>query len=194
MSLTNVNLVDAFTGTVLSDAVLVGYEERRIYLPDTCLVWAGHVVNLQRCDEPLQSPLQVHTEYASLVKMLSEEIHESLMTEADFQKIITFPFFILTEGVGIKLESLRPSVFPYEISNSRIVSLSVFHTKEGIVPHKLVVPPDHNINVTRTLLEVLSSKIQEASHIFVSGVHPFLFKEDKTHVYMFEVPRVIPIE
>ena len=191
MSLINADIVDAFIGMPLSERVLVGYEERRIYLPDTCLVWIGHVVSLERRDESLQRPLQVHTEYAPLVNVLGEEIDESLMTDTDFEDIATFTFFILTEGVGIKVENSRPFVIPHETEDGTIVSLSVFHTKEGVVPHKLVAPSDHNIDISMTLLDIVSTKVRELD--FVYDVKPFLLqKDDERCVYMFEVPRVIP--
>ena len=196
MSLCNVHVVNAFTRQILCDQVLVGYEDRKIYLPKTCSSCVGHVVKLKHCMESIRYPIQVHSEYDAFVNLFTDStaLQEGVLneTDCDYDYILSCSFFILTEGVGIMVDENSPRFIPYEIDENNIASLSVFHTGEGIVPHTLIVPANHDLDIKTILQRIISKEVRNPDAF---KIHEILDrKDDEICVYIFMVPCVIPFD
>ena len=188
MALANVHIVDAHTGNILFQQVLVGYDRRRLFVPENIAEpLEGCVVHVEFSYEPLTSPVEVHSDFQAMVDTLGDELESTVLEEEELEKISRMTFCMLTKGIGIQITSPRPN-----ITTHGDAELSIFYTKEGFLPHRLIAPP--GIDVVNLLGKMLSSEL-DGVDAFFDDVKVVVEEERKmTNVYLLKLVRVIPMQ
>lgn len=195
MSLSFVDVLDTFSQRLVCEAVLVGYEDRRLYVPDSCAsTLLGHIVEIERHDGVPKFPAEVHEEYASLVDMVGEDLSEYLADDdnIDFRSMYSSRFFMLKGGLGIRIEHLEP-VFASLQEAGNEYTMSVFQTREGVVPHKLHVSDRRESEISEELVaRILQTRFPRANQEDVQDIElmPTHSRKNGT-TFEFHLPRVI---
>lgn len=196
MSLANVVLLDVYSSQPRCSSTLVGYDDRRIFVNEECggdIV--GRVVRVQYSDEELADPLRVHPVFEKTLDIFRDDLADSLMTIEEVAEISDMTFFMLTGGVGIKVENSVPSVVPLRTQSDDVVSLSLLDTREGIVPHTLMIPKGASVEISQVLFDVLSKQSPCVERDDAESIGA-LRDEDLGDICLYRllVPRVIPVD
>lgn len=201
MTLACVDILGTFSHNVMCEKVIVGYEDRRLYVPPSCAATTlGHVIEVEYCERELELPLEVHQEYQQVVDMFGDDVTEYLANEDDseYKRMHSSRFFMLKDGLGIRIESMKP-VFAKLEQAGRAFTMSLFRTREGIVLHKL-----HVIGETKStealLTEELITRIMQTSFPDANAedvqdiaLVPVASTKETT-TYVLHLPRVIRLQ
>lgn len=156
MSFVTVDLVDSFTRDIVCKSTIVVYEDRRLYVsPSVEPLVTGRVVYLQSSHDP-PSSWEVHREFSTLLLSFGEAVLDFFLKEDDdeYDELSSGSYFFLTEGLAIRVNEARPELLQTSDESGVVSTLAVFHTEEGILPHRMVSnEPVDPARMCRMLLE-----------------------------------------
>ena len=180
---------------MVCESVLVGYEDRRVYVPESCAsTLLGHIIEIERHEGVPMFPAEVHREYAGLVDMVGEDLSEYLADDdnVDFRSMYSSRFFMLKGGLGIRIEHLEP-IFASLQEAGREYTMSIFETREGVVPHKLHVSDRREDMISEELVaRILQTQFPNANGEDVQAIELMPTHSHKNgSTFEFHLPRVI---
>jgi hypothetical protein len=117
------------------------------------------------------------------------------MTIEEVAEISGMSFFMLTGGVGIKVENSMPRVIPHKTRNEIVVSISILDTLEGFVPHTLMIPKDADLDIVQVLFDALSKQSPNVKRDYTQSIGTIVDQDmEDSWLYRLKVPRVIPAD
>lgn len=141
MSFATVHLIDSFTGKVVCKSSIVVYEDRRLYVaPSVEPLVTSRVMHLEPSRETPPPSFEVHREFSSLLLSFGKAVHDFFLSEDDVEELSSKgSFFFLTEGLGIRVTEAKPELLQTtDEETGEVSTLAVFHTQEGILPHRML--------------------------------------------------------